>query len=56
MYIPTEVRDAALCFILYADDTVLFSEREQGLQKMLYCIEQYTSKWKIKVNVEKNLN
>ena len=33
MYIPTEVRDAALCFILYADDTVLFSEREQGLQK-----------------------
>ena len=52
MCIPVEVRDATLFLIMFADDTVLFSETEQGLQYMLYCLVQYTSKWKIKVNVE----
>ena len=52
MCIHVKVRDAALFFIMYADDTVLFSETEKGLQEMLYCLEQYKSKWKIKLNVE----
>ena len=52
MCIHVKVRDAALFFIMYADNTVLFSETEKGLQEMLYCLEQYKSKWKIKLNVE----
>lgn len=53
MCLPVEIRDIALFLIMYADDTVLFSETEQGLQNMLDCIQQYTSKWKLKVNVDK---
>jgi hypothetical protein len=38
---------------MYADNTVLFSETEQGLQDMLNCLYQYTTKWNITVNVYK---
>lgn len=48
MCLPVEIRDIALFLIMYADDTVLFSETEQGLQDMLDCLQQYTSKWKLK--------
>lgn len=53
MCLPVEIRDIALFLIMYADDTVLFSETEQGLQNMLDCLQQYTSKWKLTVNVDK---
>lgn len=56
MCLPVELRDIALFLIMYADDTVLFSETEQGLQNMLDCLQQYTSKWKLKVNVDKTKN
>ena len=52
MCIPVEIREIALFLIMYADDTVLFSETEQGLQDMLNCLYQYTSKWNITVNVD----
>lgn len=51
--LPVEIRDIALFLIIYADDSVLFSETEQGLQDMLDCLQQYTSKGKLKVNVDK---
>ena len=53
MCVPVEIKDIVLFLIMYADDTVLFSETEQGLQDMLNCLENYTSKWNIKVNVDK---
>ena len=42
MCIPVAIRYAALFLIMYADDNVLFSETEQGLQDMPYCLKQYT--------------
>jgi hypothetical protein len=38
---------------MYADDTVLFSETQQGLKDMINCLYQYTTKWNITVNVDK---
>lgn len=37
---------------MYADDVVLISPLEQGLQDMLDCVQQYTLNWKLKVDVE----
>jgi len=39
--------------LLYADDIVLFAESETGLQKGLDLLEQYCTKWKLCVNVNK---
>ena len=38
---------------MYADDTVLFANSAQGLQKQLDTFEKYCKKWKLTVNVEK---
>ena len=51
--VPVEVRDIALFLIMYADDTVLFSDTSEGLQNMLNTLSSYTSKWKLNVNTEK---
>jgi hypothetical protein len=53
--VPVEIKDIVLFLIMYADDTVLFSETEQGLQdtSMLNCLQNYKSKWNINVNVDK---
>ena len=40
--------------LLYADDTVLFSESENDLQEALTCFKDYCDRWKLKINVEKN--
>lgn len=37
----------------YADDTVIMSETEEGLQQALLNFEQYWHLWKLKVNTQK---
>ena len=39
--------------MLYADDTAIFSNDAQGLQKGLDCLHLYCNIWKLSVNVEK---
>ena len=42
-----------LFVLLYADDTVVFSETPDELQNSLKKIEEYCSKWKLKLNANK---
>ena len=42
-----------LFILLYADDTVLISETEEGLQTSLNIFSEYCKTWKLKVNAEK---
>ena len=42
-----------LLVIMYADDTVLFSDTEEGLQKCLNGLKAYCDKWKLQINTEK---
>lgn len=39
--------------LLYADDTVIFSESEEGMQKALDIFQEFCTKWKLSVNVSK---
>ena len=39
--------------LLYADDTVIFSETPEGLQKSLNCLAEYCKCWKLSINTEK---
>lgn len=48
-----ELQDLNLFLLLYADDTVIFSESVAGLQKMLDTLNLYADKWKLEVNVSK---
>ena len=40
--------------LLYADDMVLISEREDDLQLMLNKMNEWCNKWRIKVNKSKS--
>ena len=42
-----------LFILLYADDTVLFSETPNDFQEALNCFKDYCDNWKLKINVEK---
>ena len=42
-----------LFLLLYADDTVLISESAEDLQVSLNAFEQYCTKWKLTVNIDK---
>ena len=42
-----------LLLLLYADDTVIFADTYQGLQKGLKNLEVYCKIWRLAVNVEK---
>ena len=42
-----------LCLLLYADDVILFSESEEGLQDGLNILYDYCQRWKLTVNTEK---
>jgi hypothetical protein len=44
-----------ICILLYADDIVLLSETEEGLQKLLDKVDEWSRKWKIKFNGKLNL-
>jgi hypothetical protein len=39
--------------LLYADDTVIFSESKEGMQSALNIFQSYCDKWKLTVNVNK---
>lgn len=51
---PVKLGDTKLNCLLYADDLVLLSESESGLQCCLRKLEQYTQKWRLKVNLKKS--
>ena len=42
-----------LFVLLYADDTVIFSESVKGLQDGLDTIKQYSERWKLSLNIQK---
>ena len=42
-----------LFLLMYADDIVLFSETDEGLQNGLNCMYDYCQKWKLSVNTQK---
>ena len=42
-----------LFLLLYADDTILFSETPSGLQLGLIKVKEYCDKWRLKLNVNK---
>ena len=50
---PTELQELSLYLLMYADDTVIFSESVSGLQNMLVSLQSYTEKWSLAVNVTK---
>lgn len=39
--------------LLYADDTLLFSETLEGMQNLLTVFDEYCKLWKLEVNTEK---
>ena len=39
--------------LLYADDTLIFFESPEGLQKSLNCLAEYCKCWKLSINTEK---
>ena len=39
--------------LLYADDTILLSETEKGLQQLLNAFCNYCKQWKLSVNLDK---
>ena len=43
-----------LFILLYADDTVTFSESKEGLQAALNVYSNYCNKWRLSINVEKS--
>ena len=50
---PHLLRLVKICILLYADDTVLFADSEEGLQHALNAMAKYCSDWKLKVNIVK---
>ncbi len=42
------------CILLYVDDIVLLSDNEEGLQKRLLEVYQWSLKWKSKFNGKKS--
>ena len=41
--------------LLFEDDIVIFAESSEGLQKGLDILADYCKKWKLTVNIEKNM-
>ena len=39
--------------LLYADDTVIFTESKEGMQSALNIFQSYCDKWKLTVNINK---
>ena len=42
-----------ILIILYADDTVLFANSKENLQKCLNALKEYCDKWKLKINADR---
>ena len=39
--------------LLYADDTVIFSESPEGSHRTINCLAEYCKCWKLSINTEK---
>lgn len=50
---PFLLKDEVIGCLMYADDTVLISKSEAGLQKALNKLHDYCTKWKFTVNRSK---
>ncbi len=50
-----EIDDHNICILLHADDIVLLSDTEEGLQKHLDKVYQWSLKWKITLLWNQNL-
>ena len=48
------MNDTELSCLLYADDLVIMSESESGLQHCLHKLAKYTRKWKLQINIKKS--
>ena len=51
--LPIELRDLSLFLLMYADDTVIFSESVEGLQNMFDSLNSYCKKRHLTVNTSK---
>ena len=50
---PVQLRDSYLNCLLYADDLVILSETEVGLQNCINSFQSYCDKWGLKINTTK---
>ena len=50
---PTRIGNTPLNSMLYADDLMVVSETQSGLQEAMYKLEKYCSSWSMKVNANK---
>ena len=50
---PAKLGDIEINCLMYADDLILLSESESGLQNCLKKLEEYTKRWNLKVNLKK---
>ena len=50
---PVQVNKLKLNHLLFADDLVILSETNQGLQNSLDKLHQYTEKWILDINIDK---
>ena len=49
------IEEISVFLLLFADDTVLFSYTQEGLQSLLYKLHRYCDKWGISVNLDKTV-
>ena len=50
---PVTLGDEKISCLMYADDLVILSETESGIQNCLDKLKQYTDKWKLELNIKK---
>ena len=49
----TRIQNIVIKLLMFADDTAIFSETRKGLQKAIDKLDEYCTKWGVKVNVNK---
>ena len=47
---PALLNDKVITSLFYADDLVLMSQTASGLQNMITVLQNYSDKWKLKIN------
>ena len=50
---PVSIEDLEINCLLYADDLLLISQSEEGLQNCLNALQEYCILWKLEVNLDK---
>ena len=50
---PVTLGDEKISCLMYADDLVILSETESGIQNCLNKLKQYTDEWKLELNIKK---